>query len=71
MNHLDQKDIEVNNEIKTFNINTMTSEEKNSLAYKDCVDFREPSFPQDEDFMNKYRGWRNIAQFPDDKYEAY
>jgi hypothetical protein len=51
--------------------NNMTSEEKNSLAYQDCLGGNDPSMTDDTVYMNYYQGWRNIAQFPDDKYEAY
>jgi hypothetical protein len=57
--------------MKTINTKEMSSEQKNSLAYQDCVEYKEPSMPDDSDYMTKYQWWRNIAQFPEDKYEAY
>jgi hypothetical protein len=48
----------------------VTSEDKNSLAYRDCAEFKEPSMPDDTEYMKKYQGWRNLAQFPGDDYEA-
>jgi hypothetical protein len=49
----------------------MTSEQKNSLAYQDCLDLKDPSMPDDPVYMEKYQAWRSLAPFPDDKYEAY
>ena len=48
----------------------MTDDQKNSQAYQDCLDCKEPTMPDDPIYMKKYRGWRNLAQFPGDDYEA-
>lgn len=45
---------------------SLTREEKNSLAYDDCSKFEEPSMPDDPEYMDLYRYWREIARFPED-----
>ncbi len=44
----------------------MTKDEKNSLAYDDCSEFKEPSMPWDEEYMNCYRFWRGVANYQED-----
>ncbi len=44
----------------------MTKEEKNHQAYSDCCDLLPPTMPHDEEYMECYRGWRNLARFPED-----
>ena len=48
----------------------MTDDQKNSQAYQDCLDCKEPTMPDDPIYMAKYRGWRNLAKFPGDDYEV-
>lgn len=44
----------------------MNKDEKNSLAYQDCCNCEEPSLPGDDEYMQCYRFWRQIARFPED-----
>jgi hypothetical protein len=44
----------------------MTTEQKNSQAYQDCANYAEPSIPNDEVYMERYRYWRAIARYPED-----
>lgn len=45
----------------------MTKEMKNRLAYQDCVELGDPSFPSDAEYMEYYRFWREVAKFPEDE----
>lgn len=49
----------------------MTKDEKNSLAYQDCLDCQEPSMPDDKEYMESYVYWRAIAKFPEDQWDEY
>ena len=44
----------------------MTRDMKNSVAYDDCSNYEGPSMPYDKEYMECYRFWREIAQYPED-----
>lgn len=49
----------------------MNRDQKNSLAYDDCCNFEGPSLPYDEEYMDCYKFWRQIARFPEDVIEYW
>jgi len=46
----------------------MNKDQKNSQAYEDVLSDDEPKFPTDEEYMNSYRFWAQIANRDNDNY---
>jgi len=41
----------------------------NFKAYVDVLEHLEPTMPENELYMQKYKDWRTLADWPEDKYE--
>jgi hypothetical protein len=46
----------------------MTKEEKNHQAYMDVLDCLDPSFLDDEEYMQSYNFWRPLQKYPFDDF---